>query len=401
MFHVKHCELDDDWRAGGFGLYLHWPFCESKCPYCDFNSHVATQVDEGRWRAAYLREIDRAADETSGRVLRSVFLGGGTPSLMSPELVAAILERIRSAWRLENDFEVTLEANPGSVEAGRFAGYRDAGVNRVSIGVQSLRDDALRQLGRKHDAREARKAVDLAQSLFPRVSFDLIYARENQSAGDWEAELLEALSLGTSHLSLYQLTIEPGTPFAARLARGGLRGLPGEDRGAELYQLTQKICDAAGRPAYEVSNHSRPDDRSKHNSIYWRAGDYVGIGPGAHGRLTIAGKRLATEAIRAPSAWLAGTDGDTAELPRVTLSRHDQAVEYLMMGLRLRDGISLSRLGRLSGYPTFPDAFKDLVGWGMVEISGDSLVATESGRLVLNSVIAQAVSALERDLPST
>ncbi|HDR29144.1 radical SAM family heme chaperone HemW, partial [Rhodovulum sp.] len=284
----------EDWQAGGFGLYVHWPFCLSKCPYCDFNSHVAASIDMGEWQRAYLSEIRRIGAETGPRTLTSVFFGGGTPSLMAPDLVAAILDTVRATWPCANDMEVTLEANPGSVEAGRFAGYRDAGVGRVSLGVQALNDADLGRLGRLHSAAEARAAFDIARNTFERVSFDLIYARQDQLLADWQAELGQALALGVDHLSLYQLTIEPGTAFGDRHARGGLRGLPDDDRAADMYLATQEICAAAGLPAYEVSNHARPGAESRHNLIYWRYGDYAGIGPGAHGRLTLDGRRWAT-----------------------------------------------------------------------------------------------------------
>ena len=274
MFHVKQSE---DWRQGGFGLYLHWPFCTSKCPYCDFNSHVSARVDQNRWRSAYLSEIARLGAESSGRLLESVFFGGGTPSLMDPGLVDDILDAIRRTWRVANDWEVTLEANPGSVEAGRFAAYRQAGVNRISLGVQSLRDDDLVRLGRRHSVAEAKAAFATARELFDRVSFDLIYARQGQTLGEWQTELAEALDLSVDHLSLYQLTIEDGTPFAALRNSGKLRGLPDEDLAADMYLATQDMCGAAGMPAYEVSNHARAGAESRHNRIYWSAGDFAGL----------------------------------------------------------------------------------------------------------------------------
>lgn len=394
---MKHSDHTEDWREGGFGLYLHWPFCQSKCPYCDFNSHVAGRMDETQWRSAFISEIDRVGAETPGRILRSVFIGGGTPSLMPPDLVAAILERVRRTWPHENDVEITMEANPGSVEAGKFRGFRDAGVNRVSIGVQSLRDADLRRLGRKHDASEARNAISLAQSIFPRVSFDLIYARQDQTGEDWKAELTEALQFGTDHLSLYQLTIEPGTVFAARAALGQLKGLPDEDRAVALHDITQDACEQAGLMAYEVSNHARPGAESRHNMIYWQGGDYAGIGPGAHGRLTLNGLRWATEAPRDPQAWLDAARSGCGETPRMSLSGQDQAVEYLLMGLRLTDGISISRLRRMWPVPDPAHTMTDLCEWGLVRQSGDRLHATPAGRLVLNSIIARAVSDLGLD----
>lgn len=385
---MKHSDEDtEDWRNGGFGLYLHWPFCQSKCPYCDFNSHIAERIDLPAWRDAYLTEIDRLGAETHDRTLRSVFLGGGTPSLMPPELVEAILERVRRTWRAENDIEITMEANPGSVEAGRFRGYRDAGVNRVSIGAQSLRDADLRRLGRLHAADEAKAAIRLAQNLFERVSFDLIYARQDQTVEEWRAELAEALSFGADHMSLYQLTIENGTVFAARHALGHLRGLPDEDRAVALHDVTQELCSKAGLNAYEVSNHARAGSESRHNIIYWTGGDYAGIGPGAHGRLTLNGHRWATEAPRDPKGWLQSVAAGRGELPRVPLGARDQALEYLMMGLRMQEGIRVSRLRRMLGGGDLSPAVLDLRDWGAIVLEGDHLRATPSGRLILNSVI--------------
>ena len=290
--------------VGGFGLYLHWPFCTSKCPYCDFNSHVAASVDQVQWLRAYSSEIERVGRETQDRILETVFFGGGTPSLMLPETVDGLITKIKATWRCVNDLEVTLEANPGSVEAGRFRAYAQAGVTRVSIGVQSLSDDALRKLGRMHTASEARRAFDIAQDTFARVSFDLIYARQGQDLDSWKSELRMALAMQPTHLSLYQLTIEDGTVFAERAARNQLSGLPDEDLSADLYELTQTMCEDAELPAYEVSNHAKLDDEARHNLIYWKSGDYVGIGPGAHGRMTLAGQRFATEQPKNPFLWL-------------------------------------------------------------------------------------------------
>ncbi len=266
-----------DQISAEFGIYIHWPFCQSKCPYCDFNSHVAEKIDESRWAKAYLAELDRTAVETSGQQVASVFFGGGTPSLMPPEIVAAILDKIRARWVVANDWEVTLEANPGSVEAGQFRAFRHAGVNRVSMGIQALDDTALRRLGRLHSVAEARAAFDIARDTFDRVSFDLIYARQDQTLAAWKAELFEALSMAIDHLSLYQLTVEPGTAFGDRLARGRLGGLPDEDRSVDMYELTQELCAERGLEGYEVSNHARSGSKSRHNLIYWRAGDYVGV----------------------------------------------------------------------------------------------------------------------------
>ncbi|MEZ5777094.1 MAG: radical SAM family heme chaperone HemW [Paracoccaceae bacterium] len=380
----------EDWRNGGFGLYLHWPFCASKCPYCDFNSHVSGKIDQQRWRAAYLSEIRRTGAETQGRVLNTVFLGGGTPSLMEPDLVAAILEAVRATWPTANDLEVTLEANPGSVEAGRFRGYADAGVNRVSMGIQALNDTDLKRLGRLHTAAEARAAHDIARSVFKRVSFDLIYARQDQTLSAWEAELREAAAMAVDHLSLYQLTIEEGTAFASRLAAGGLRGLPEDDLAADMYLKTNEILDDLGMPAYEVSNHARGGAESRHNQIYWRCGDYVGIGPGAHGRVTINGARTATNTPSMPGAWLTQVeDAGSGESLRETLTRAEQAAEYLMMALRLSEGLDLARLETLSGAPLPDERLHGLEELGMVAREHRRLVATPAGRAVLNAVIRE------------
>lgn len=380
----------EDWRAGGFGLYIHWPFCQSKCPYCDFNSHVAATIDQRRWRDAYVREIARVAEETPGRVLETVFFGGGTPSLMEPEVAADVLEAVRAAWPMVNDPEITLEANPGSVEAGRFRGFRDAGVNRVSMGVQALRDDDLRRLGRLHSVKEARQAFDIARECFDRVSFDLIYARQDQTLADWRAELGEALSMAVDHLSMYQLTIEEGTAFGDRFARGGLRGLPDEEVQADMYAVTQEVCAAHGMPAYEVSNHAAPGAESRHNLIYWRMGDYLGVGPGAHGRLTLGGSRWATVAPRSPAAWLSLVErGLAGEEPREGVSREEQATEYLLMSMRLLEGLDLSRYEALAGFPIAPERIAELGDLGLVRVDSGRLIATAEGRAVLNGVLRE------------
>ena len=380
--------MPDDWEAGGFGIYLHWPFCQAKCPYCDFNSHVSRQIDEPRWQAAYLSEIDRYAEMTPGRVVNSVFFGGGTPSLMSPDIVHAILDRIRMRWPRANDLEVTLEANPGSVESGRFRAYSEAGVSRVSMGMQAMNDADLQRLGRIHTVDEALKAFDIAKAQFERVSFDLIYARQHQTLEDWQAELRRALSLAIDHLSLYQLTVEDGTAFGDRYRIGKLRGLPDDSLAADMYDATQEITDAAGFDAYEVSNHARPGAESRHNSLYWRYGDYVGIGPGAHGRLTLSGTRYATEAARMPNLWLEKAETGNGEVDRTALTREDQVTEFMLMGMRLSDGIDLDRFERLASVPLPEHNVAELVGLGMVEQTGSILKATPRGRLVLNSVIA-------------
>ena len=374
----------------GFGLYIHWPFCLSKCPYCDFNSHVAAKIDQRRWQEAYLSEIERAAAETEGRILQSVFFGGGTPSLMDPELLAAILESVRSSWPMSNDPEITLEANPTSVEAGRFAAYRQAGVNRVSIGVQALDDAALRQLGRTHSAKEAVKAVEIAQGTFPRINFDLIYARQGQDLSSWDSELSLALALGSRHMSLYQLTIEEGTVFHERNRRGLLVGLPDEDLSADLYLLTQDRCAEAGLPAYEVSNHAVPGDESRHNLTYWRGGDYIGIGPGAHGRLTNGVKRTATESPKSPEQWLSAIQrSGSGELLRAQLAPDEAGYEYCLMGLRLVDGISLRQYSILTGRMLNPAKINELERDGLVQTDLGRLRATPKGMLVLNAILRE------------
>jgi oxygen-independent coproporphyrinogen-3 oxidase len=375
---------------GGFAVYVHWPFCASKCPYCDFNSHVRHGgVDEPGFAAALVRELETAADRTECRRPDSVFFGGGTPSLMSPETVGAVLSAIDRLWGLDASAEVTLEANPTSVEAGRFAGYRAAGVGRVSLGVQALDDAALAALGRRHTADEALRAVALAQSIFPRVSFDLIYARPAMTAAAWEAELSRALAIGTDHLSLYQLTIEEGTPFAALHASGKLH-VPDDDTAADLYELTQAVTEAAGMPAYEVSNHARPGEESRHNLVYWRGGAYVGVGPGAHGRLERDGVRRATAAERNPERWLAAVEADGhGFVVDERVAEEERADELLLMGLRLTEGVDLARHARHAGRPIDPARIAPLVADGLLAWTGEGrLAATPRGRLVLNTLIA-------------
>jgi putative oxygen-independent coproporphyrinogen III oxidase len=378
----------DDWRHAGFGLYIHWPFCQSKCPYCDFNSHVAARVDQSRWLAAFQSEIDRIGALTQGRILNTVFFGGGTPSLMDAATVQGILDRVRATWTLANDIEITLEANPGSVEAARFDGYAKAGVNRISLGVQSLDPGDLRRLGRMHTVDEAAKAIAIAQSTFDRVSIDLIYARQNQTLPAWRDELRRALDFGTSHLSLYQLTIEDGTVFGQMHAKNLLKGLPEEDLSADMFELTQEVTRDAGLPAYEVSNHARPGDESRHNLIYWRMGDYAGIGPGAHGRLTLDSTRVATEAERQPTPWLNQTlaQPGSAEA-QDQLSSEERAAEYLMFALRLKEGASLGRFKALSQKPLSSKALTEMVELGFLLQDGDRIGTSETGVMMLNGIL--------------
>jgi len=385
--------LPEDWQQGGFGLYIHWPFCLSKCPYCDFNSHVTAEIDQQRWTQAYVSEIGRIAAETGSKPLKSVFFGGGTPSLMLPETVDAILSKVRECWILSNDIEITLEANPTSVEASRFAGYKDAGVNRVSIGIQALNDPDLRRLGRLHTVAEARAAFNTAANLFERINFDLIYARQDQSLPEWRAELTEALNMAADHLSLYQLTIESGTAFGARHAAGGLHGLPQEDLAADMYELTQELTSDAGFEAYEISNHAKAGSQSRHNLIYWQAGDYAGIGPGAHGRLTLNGVRYATECPKSPQLWLESVmKSGNGELPRHAQSPDERADEYLMMGLRVIDGIDLLRYENLAGRALNTNSINMLSDYGLVNLQDNRLISTPQGRPVLNAIIKELLT---------
>lgn len=346
-------------------------------------------VDQAAWRDAYAREIDRHAALMPDRIVGSVFFGGGTPSLMESATVASVIDGIRSAWRTTNDLEITLEANPTSVEAERFRGYRAAGVNRVSMGIQALNDDDLRRLGRLHSVAEARAAFAVARETFERVSFDLIYARQDQSLDGWRAELRDALELSADHLSLYQLTVEDGTAFGERFRRGGLKGLPDEDLAADLYEATQELCEAAGLPAYEISNHAWPGAESRHNMIYWSGGDYVGIGPGAHGRLTLDGRRHATEAISAPAAWLAQVRNGAAPDRAEVLSPRDVAEEYAMMALRVDRGAKLAALCKISNLSRKIRTLQDI---GFVTKEDERLCVTRAGRPLLNAVLRELLA---------
>ncbi len=375
-----------------FGIYVHWPFCASKCPYCDFNSHVAQTIDHDAWAEAYLKEIDYYAAKTPGRLVTSIFFGGGTPSLMKPATVQKVIDRITQRWHIANDIEITLEANPTSVEIGKFADFRIAGVNRVSIGVQALNNDDLKFLGREHDAGEARAAIDIAAKTFDRYSFDLIYARPNQTPDAWNKELSEALAMGTSHLSLYQLTIEQGTPFYMRHERGEFK-IPDEDVGGELYDITQERLEAAGMPAYEVSNHAKPGQESLHNLTYWRYGDYAGIGPGAHGRLTIDGHKYATRGHRAPDIWMDRVAGyGHGGHPDEPINRDQRVTEAVMMGLRLKEGLCLASLEAEAG-KDWREIFDEkkiaaLAQEGLVVLENDRLIPTCDGLARLNGLLA-------------
>ena len=373
-----------------FGIYVHWPFCAAKCPYCDFNSHVRAVIDEGGWVEAIERELDwtAAAQGEARAPVATIFFGGGTPSLMQGASVARILDRISRRWRLANDVEITLEANPASADAARFADYHAAGVNRLSLGMQALNDADLKFLGRLHNAREAKAALALAMKHFDRVSLDLIYARPGQTDAQWREELKTAIAFGTDHLSLYQLTIEPETPFALLHRNGKLR-IPDEDLAAGLYETTQELTEEAGLPAYEISNHARPGSESRHNLIYWRYGDYAGVGPGAHGRLMLGEKRIATSTIRLPERWQDQVaKGENAFTDFTAIEDGDAAREHLLMNLRLREGVDLAAYEERWGARPADEKLASLVGQGLLQQNGDVISATPRGRLVLNAVIA-------------
>ena len=419
----------------GFGVYVHWPFCAQKCPYCDFNSHVRHKGwDEARFLVAYKRELDHVAALTGTREVHSIFFGGGTPSLMKPATTAAILDHIAKLWTVTPGAEITLEANPGSVEAERFAGYRAAGVNRVSMGLQSLRDDELKKLGRIHTVAESKAALKIARDTFERFSFDLIYARPGQTPDAWRAELAEALELAGDHISLYQLTIEPDTPYAALYAAGKLI-VPDADAALALYEITQEMTEACGLAAYEISNHARSGQESQHNLLYWRYGEYAGVGPGAHGRLLVPSPRpsrgegvpmrFATVTERNPEAWCARVEEHGHGFTEISaLSPGEQADEALLMGLRLREGVDLDRLAALGGVVPSPEVMIGLVRLGLIELSFDDAAAgsaispsprfctqrgegnaraspspnriraTPRGRFVLNAVVAELSKSL-------
>jgi oxygen-independent coproporphyrinogen-3 oxidase len=376
--------LDDS-----FAVYVHWPFCAQKCPYCDFNSHVRHEGwDEARYLRAYRGELAWAAERSGPRTVTSVFFGGGTPSLMQPDTVAGLIAEIGALWKLAPDAEITLEANPNSVDADRFAGYRQAGVNRVSIGVQSLDPEQLRALGRIHSVAEARRALAIARATFDRVSFDLIYARPRQEPAAWRAELAAALELAAGHLSLYQLTIEPDTPYAALHARGKLV-VPDADAAAALYEITAEMTDAAGLPAYEISNYARPGEESRHNLTYWRYGAYAGVGPGAHGRLEAGGVRRATRTERNPEAWLRRVEtGGDGLVEDIALSAPEMCDEALLMGLRVREGLPLARLAALGGVAPAPAAIGELEALGLLlRPAPGRIAATPRGRFVLDELV--------------
>ena len=390
----SNISLTEDWRHGGFGVYIHWPFCAAKCPYCDFNSHVSSAINEKEWRDAYIKEIDRTAQLTGLRSVNSIFIGGGTPSLMSPSIVGALLEKIASVWQMESDCEITLEANPTALEADKMWGFKASGVNRISMGIQSLNDNDLKRLGRLHTAKEALKSFDVAQKVFERTSFDLIYARQDQTLDDWKSELKQALNLGLNHISLYQLTIENGTAFGNLYAAGKLSGLPDEDLASDLFEMTRELCDSNGLPAYEVSNHARTGYECRHNLVYWNYGDYAGIGPGAHGRLTLNQSKYSTETYRQPSKWLSEVESGSGDSSVTSLSREDQGTEMVLMGMRLSGGISIKRFQMFFGKLPSQRVLTDLISQGLIKVKSDRIQTTEYGTLLLNYVVQQLLADL-------
>jgi len=382
--------VTEDWQNGGFGIYIHWPFCLSKCPYCDFNSHVRQNIDHTIWKDALLSELRHAAKLTPDRSVQSIFFGGGTPSLMAPDTVNAIINEVAKHWRVANDIEITLEANPTSVEAKKFSDFNAAGINRVSMGIQALNDTDLKRLGRLHTAREAMQAFDIAKKYFNRVSFDLIYARQEQSLKNWQSELTQALDLTIDHLSLYQLTIENGTRFGQLYNKGKLTGLPDDDLAADMYQATGEICENAGLYNYEISNYARKGAESKHNLIYWRYGDYVGIGPGSHGRITVNGVKQATATPQLPEKWLTCVQSNGYSFETTDkISHSEQAEEYLMMSLRLVEGTDLGRFHNLSGRDLSSDNIKALTEAGLINCKNNRLTASPTGRMILNAILKE------------
>ncbi|HTW51152.1 MAG TPA: radical SAM family heme chaperone HemW [Stellaceae bacterium] len=372
-------------RPPPLAVYIHWPFCRSKCPYCDFNSHVRERIDARAWTTALVADLDRQAELVPDREVVSIFFGGGTPSLMPPDTAAALIERVKRHWRTAHELEITLEANPNSAEAQRFAGFAAAGINRLSLGIQALRPDALKFLGRAHDRDEALAAIRLSRQLFTRTSFDLIYARPQQTLDAWSDELDEALALAGEHLSLYQLTIEPGTAFHTRAKNGELRPLD-DETAAAMFEVTQERLAASGRPAYEISNHARPGGECRHNLAYWRYEDYLGVGPGAHGRITRGGVRYATRQRRLPEAWLR-----KPEFEEMTpIGRESAIEEMVMMGLRLTEGVSRARLEALANCDIkalFGISLARLIGGGFIALDNERFRATEAGRQRLNAVL--------------
>jgi oxygen-independent coproporphyrinogen-3 oxidase len=368
-------------------LYIHWPFCLSKCPYCDFNSHVREHIDESQWLESYLKDLKHHHNLLPNRELKSIFFGGGTPSLMRPQTVEKILEAIAQYWSFDKDIEITLEANPNTLEAGKFQSFRIAGINRVSIGIQSLKEDELKFLGRTHDARQAKYAIDDAQKNFDRFSFDLIYALPGHTPTIWEQNLKEALALAGDHLSLYQLTIEPNTAFFHQYGRGDFR-LPTPPVAADLYEITQEIMETHGMPAYEISNHAKPGQESRHNTAYWRYNDYAGIGPGAHGRITLDGGTFATKEYRAPETWLkhVAQNGHGLEVFE-EVTTEEKVIEIFLMGLRLQEGLPLTRLPGPLNDLIASKKITALIDEDLLTVNGTHIAVTPKGRVRLNGIL--------------
>ena len=384
--------MGEDWHDAGFGLYVHWPYCEAKCPYCDFNSHVARWIDHDAWQACYISQLEHFAKHLPDRKLKSIYFGGGTPSLMKPNTVEAVIATAHRLWGFENQIEITLEANPSSVEKAKFLDFQLAGVNRVSLGVQALNDTDLRRLGRVHSASEARSAIDIAMNVFDRMSFDLIYGRQDQTLEAWSDELDAALSIGSTHLSLYHLTIEQGTAFGDRYAIGKLKGLPDDDLSADMFDLTRAKCKDNGFLNYEVSNFAKNGDLSLHNTLYWSYGDYLGIGPGAHGRLTINGQKYATDAILRPDVWLTDSAAETGkETNMVLLTDQEQAVEMLVMGLRTSTGVNKARLDAKSSNILDMTQVAELVSSNHITIDQDTIIVTDQGRPLLDHILNKII----------
>ncbi len=381
----------------GFGVYFHWPFCRKKCPYCDFNSHVREAVDQRAWADALIAEFKYFADRIEPQTVTSIFFGGGTPSLMQPDTVHRIIEGVKEQFSVASDMEVSLEANPTSAEAENFKGYADAGVNRLSMGVQSLQGQALQFLGREHSVKEALQTIEMARSIFPNISFDLIYALPGQSLSDWEKDLKAALSLAGDHISLYQLTIEPNTGFAGAYKRGEFN-LPKDEIAEEMYMATQDICGEAGLPSYEISNHAKPGAECQHNLTYWRYGGYLGVGPGAHGRLPSGRGRIATNQIKKPEGWLQKVlqQGHGTEAELAISDRVEMAEEMLLMGLRLKEGVWFENFETITGLQfnqvVKPENLQPLTDADLLEVSDQFIAATDEGRFVLNSVLAHLLS---------
>ena len=378
----------DDWENGGFGIYIHWPFCAAKCPYCDFNSHVRKSVDQSRWLSAIRLELKNNAIRTKGRTVNTIFFGGSTPSLMEPETVAGIIKEIAKLWVLALDIEISLEANPTSVEAQKFSDFRKAGINRISMGIQSLRNDDLKAFGRMHSVNEARIEFDIAIVNFECASFDFIFGREGQSKFDWEIELKEASSMAVDHLSLYQLTIEDGTRFGDLYERGNLKGMPNDSLAADMYDITQEVTLQNDMPAYENSNHAIEGAESRHNLIYWRYGDYIGVGPGAHGRISENGNKIATTTIENPENWLRGVElNGTSTIDDEVINHIDQASEFLMMSLRLIEGVDMERYKKISGVALDNKLIDKNIENGFIKVINNNLIATQRGRIILNTLI--------------